>query len=70
MFFRAMLFKDIAVELERNFGKKVVFKSEEVGNFRLTGSFQNNTLAEILFYLAKTKAFTYAISDEEIAISR
>ncbi len=70
MVFRAMLFKDIAVELERNFGKKVVFKSEEVGNFRLTGSFQNNTLAEILFYLAKTKAFTYAISDEEIAISR
>lgn len=68
--FRAMLFKEIAIELERNFGKKVVFKDEEVGNFRLTGSFQNNTLAEILYYLSKTKAFTYTISDEEIAISR
>lgn len=70
MIFRAMLFKEIAVELERNFGKKVVFRDEETGNFRLTGSFQNNTLAEILYYLAKTKAFKYTISDEEIAISR
>lgn len=70
MIFRAMLFKEIATELERNFGKKVVFKDEEVGNFRLTGSFQNNTLAEILYYLSKTRSFTYTISDEEIAISR
>jgi transmembrane sensor len=70
MVFRSMLFKDIAVDLERNFGKKIVFKDEEVANFRLTGSFQNNTLAEILFYLSKSKAFTYTISDEEIAITR
>ena len=70
MIFRAMLFKEIAVELERNFGKKVVFNNEEVRNYRLTGSFQNNTLAEILYYLSKTKAFSYTISDEEIAISR
>ncbi|HKO80755.1 MAG TPA: FecR domain-containing protein, partial [Chitinophagaceae bacterium] len=49
MIFRAMLFKEIAVELERNFGKKVVFNNEEVRNYRLTGSFQNNTLAEILY---------------------
>jgi transmembrane sensor len=70
MVFRSMLFKDIAIELERSFGKKIVFKDEEVANFRLTGSFQNNTLAEILFYLSKTKAFTYTISDREIAINR
>ena len=70
MIFRAMLFEDIAVELERNFGKKVVFKNEEARNYRLTGSFQNNTLAEILYYLSKTKTFSYTISDEEIVISR
>jgi ferric-dicitrate binding protein FerR (iron transport regulator) len=70
MIFRSMLFEEIAVELERNFGKKVVFKNEEARNYRLTGSFQNNTLTEILYYLAKTKTFTYSISDEEIVISR
>ncbi len=70
MIFRAMSFEEIAVELERNFGKKVVFRNEEARNYRLTGSFQNNTLAEILFYLSKTKAFSYTISDEEIVISR
>lgn len=70
MIFRSMLFDEIAVELERNFGKKVVFKSEEARDYRLTGSFQNNTLVEILYYLAKTKTFSYTISDEEIVISR
>jgi len=70
MIFRAMSFEEIAVELERNFGKQVVFKNEEARNYRLTGSFQNNTLAEILFYLSKTKSFSYTISDEEIVISR
>ncbi|HKZ66661.1 MAG TPA: FecR domain-containing protein [Chitinophagaceae bacterium] len=70
LIFRAMLFEEIAVELERNFGKQVVFKNEEARNYRLTGSFQNNTLAEILYYLSKTKTFSYTISDEEIVISR
>ena len=70
MIFRSMSFEEIAVELERNFGKQVVFKNEEARNYRLTGSFQNNTLAEILFYLSKTKSFSYTISDEEIVISR
>jgi transmembrane sensor len=70
MIFRSMSFEEIAVELERNFGKKVLFRNEEARNYRLTGSFQNNSLAEILFYLSKTKAFSYTISDEEIVISR
>src|SRR5687767_13050059 len=51
MIFRSMSFEEIAVELERNFGKKVLFRNEEARNYRLTGSFQNNSLAEILFYL-------------------
>lgn len=70
MIFRANSFEEIAIELERNFGKKVVFENEEARNYRLTGSFQNNTLAEILYYLSKTKTFAYTISDEQIVISR
>lgn len=70
LIFRSMLFKDIAAELERNFGKQFVFKDEELKNYRLTGSFQNNTLDEILYYLSKTKTFSYIILDEQIIISR
>lgn len=70
MIFRGNTFEDIAIELERNFGKKIVFNNEEVKSYRLTGSFQNNTLAEILDYLSKTKTFSYTISDEAIVISR
>lgn len=70
LIFRSMLFEQIAVALERNFGKRVVFDDEEVKNYRLTGSFENNTLPEILYYLSRTKAFTYTISDEQILISR
>lgn len=70
MIFRSMLFKDIAAELERSFGKQVLFKDEAIAAYRLTGSFQNNTLAEILYYLSKTKTFSYTISDEQIIISK
>ena len=65
-----MLFDEIATELERNFGRKLVFEDDEIRNYRLTGSFQNNTLSEILYYLSKTKPFSYSITDEQILISR
>lgn len=70
LIFRSMLFDDIAIALERNFGKKVVFNDTTIRNYRLTGSFENNTLQEILYYLSKTKSFQYTISDDEILISR
>jgi len=70
LLFRSMLFEEIAIELERNFGKRVVFEDDEIKSYKLTGSFQNNTLSEILYYLSKTKSFSYSITDEQIVISR
>ncbi len=70
LIFRSMQFNDIATALERNFGKKVVFLDSNLLSYRLTGSFENNTLPEILYYLSKTKSFQYTISDEQIIISR
>lgn len=70
LIFRSMLFDEIAIELERNFGKKIVFDNDDIRSYRLTGSFQNNTLPEILYYLSKTKPFSYSITDEQIIISR
>lgn len=69
MIFKAMKLEDIAVELERNFGKKVVFKDDNVKGYVLTGSFQNNSLEDILFYLSKTKDFHYKINNNELLIS-
>jgi transmembrane sensor len=68
LIFKDMSFESIAVELERNFGKKVVFVSDAPRRFRLTGSFQNNSLHEIMYYLSKTKDFTYKITNTEVLI--
>lgn len=69
LIFRDAFMGEIAEELERNFGKEVIFNNEEILNYRLTGSFQNNTLEEILFYLSRTKPFTYRITETQIIIS-
>ena len=70
MIFKSMTLEDIARELERNFGKKVVFRSDVPKQYRLTGSFHNNTLEEIMFYLSKTKEFSYQITNEELLIAK
>ena len=67
--FKAMSFDEIGLELERNFGKRIVFLSENARQFRLTGSFQNNSLEEILFYLSKSTEFSYKIDSAEVLIS-
>ncbi|TKK71027.1 DUF4974 domain-containing protein [Ilyomonas limi] len=70
LIFKALTFKDIATELERTFGKKIVFEDEDIKQYRLTGSFGNNSLDEILYYLSLSKPFAYHISDEEIVINK
>ena len=69
LIFKGMTFEDISLQLERNFGKKIVFLSDSARLFRLTGSFQNNSLDEILFYLSKSRGFDYKITNGEVLIS-
>lgn len=69
MIFKAMSLLDIATELERNFGKKVVFTDDIAKEYILTGSFQNNSLEEVMFYLSKTKGFYYKITNNELLIA-
>ncbi len=68
LIFKSMTLEEIAHQLERNFGKKVVFRSEEAKKYRLTGAFSNNTLDEIMFYLSKTRDFSYQITNNELVI--
>ena len=71
MIFKAMRLQDIATELERNFGKKVIFRDDDAKNYILTGSFQNNTLEEVMYYfsLSKSKKIYYKITNNELLIA-
>lgn len=71
LIFKAMTLQDITTELERNFGKKAIFLDDEAREYVLTGSFQNNTLEEIMFYLSlsKTKKIYYKITNNELRIA-
>lgn len=69
LIFRAMAMEQIAMELERNFGKKVVFLDEGPKAFVFTGSFENNSLDEIMYYLTRTKSFNYKITNSELLIA-
>ncbi|MBN8854288.1 MAG: hypothetical protein BGO55_07825 [Sphingobacteriales bacterium 50-39] len=69
LIFRGMTMEQIAVELERNFGKKVVFVDNGPKTFVFTGSFENNTLDEIMYYLTITKNFSYKITNTELLIA-
>lgn len=67
--FRDVSLEDICRELERTFGKKVTFHSDKPRQYRMTGSFQNNNLQEIMYYLAKSRSFKYTITDSLLLIS-
>lgn len=69
LIFRGMTMEQIAIELERNFGKKVVFVDSTPMTYVFTGSFENNTLDEIMYYLSRTKNFSYKITNTELLIS-
>ena len=68
--FRDMTLEEISYELERTFGKKVSFLDDAPRYFRLTGNFQNNNLQDIMYYLARSKAFHYDITDSTLVISQ
>jgi len=61
--------EQMAIELERNFGKKVVFIDNGPKAYVFTGSFENNSLDEIMYYLARSKNFKYKITNSELLIA-
>mgnify|MGYP000709770997 CR=1 FL=1 len=68
LIFKAMTFEEIAIELERYFGKTVRIVDKELQSKRLTGSFQNNSLDEIMYYLSRSTEFNYKITNSELLI--
>lgn len=71
LIFKARTLEEIAIDLGRAFDKKVVFLDDNAKGFVFTGSFQNNSLEEILYYLSLSKSnrFYYKITNEQLLIS-
>jgi len=67
--FRNATLESIGMELERTFGKKVHFAADAPRHYRLTGSFRQNSLQEIMYYLARSRPFHYEITDSTLVIN-
>ena len=61
---------NIAIELERYFGKPVYFRRTGVSQHRYSATFKNNSAEEILEFLKRVKPFRYAVTDKFIEIDK
>ncbi len=68
LIFKSNSFSTISRALERTYGKRIIFDNERIGNCKLTGTFENNSLEEIMILITKTNDYTYEITDETLTI--
>ncbi len=66
--FKSQRFDEVAKVLERNFGTTIIFGNEDLKNCKLTGTFQNNSLKDVMELFSNTKDYTYTISENECVI--
>ena len=58
----------IAEELERKFAVTIIFKNDKVKEYRYTGVFEKETLAEIFQIIRLSRKINYTIDDKIITI--
>lgn len=68
LIFRATRFEDIGKALERTYGKRVRFANPGLKQCRLTASFENSSLEEVMYLLSRTSDYQYTIDDREVII--
>jgi transmembrane sensor len=68
MIFKAETMESISRQLERNFGKKIVFENDKIKQYKFTGTFDESSLNEILYYLSLSKPFKYKTNDSTLII--
>ncbi|WP_423735823.1 FecR family protein [Chitinophaga caseinilytica] len=56
---------DIAVKLERWYGAQVVISDESLGNYRFTGTFEQEGISDVLDFCRESRHFNYKISPGE-----
>lgn len=67
--FRSNSLEEVGKVLERTFGKKLLLGSPSLKNCKLTGTFHNNTLEEIIEMISNSKDYQYRITEEEIYLN-
>ncbi|WP_295125179.1 FecR family protein [uncultured Chitinophaga sp.] len=60
----------IAAKLQTWYGIEVIFKDEEVKQYRYTAAFNDETIFKVLQYLQQSYPFSYRIENDAIIISR
>lgn len=63
-------FEDLAVRMERWFNVKITIDSDKLKNFKISGSFVNETAEEAVKVLQMLMPFSYSINRNEINIMR
>lgn len=68
LFFKNETWGHIAQILERSFNKQIRFENEVLKNCRLTATFEDNSLTEILDLISLTQEFDYTLQDNTVTI--
>lgn len=66
--FEKQRFEDLAVILERIYDIKVIYKDDELKNYRLSGSLQEENLEQVLQAIQFTIPLDYSINHDEVTI--
>jgi ferric-dicitrate binding protein FerR (iron transport regulator) len=66
--FKGEKISELAVLLERRFNVKIYFSSEELKEYRFTGTFQNETLEQVLQVLKLTAPLQYEIGKGTVTL--
>ena len=68
LIFSSQSFENIATELERRFGTKIVFENEALKEEKFTGHFTTETLEDVLKAFQFSYHFNYSIRNNTVLI--
>ncbi|MET0463329.1 MAG: FecR domain-containing protein [Chitinophagaceae bacterium] len=69
LIFEGDTFQEVAVKMERWFNTRIHFRNEKVANYRLSGSFDKESMEEALQALQYIAPFQYKINNNEVEIT-
>jgi ferric-dicitrate binding protein FerR (iron transport regulator) len=68
--FQNEAFKELAKKMERRYAKRIVFEDSSLGNERLNGVFENETIEKALTILQMTTPFHYRVYGHTVYLDR
>jgi ferric-dicitrate binding protein FerR (iron transport regulator) len=69
LIFEGDTFQEVAVKMERWFNTRIHFRNEKIANYRLSGSFDKESVEEALQALQYIAPFQYKINNNEVEIT-